>query len=217
MHCVRDVLLKILWLTIVASLVGMGPPSLAQDVFAQNQITAESKQVDYNHISRILTLSPDLLYTGSRFGATVQQRAVAFAKQLADENDDYEVTLAQEEKELTDKRAIMSAAEFLPLAAAFDQKVERIRNEQDEKVRQLAKKTEDNRKYFFDAILPLLAEIMKKSGAEIIVEKSSVFASFDRIDITDEAVSLIDTTLALEPDLSGPLAPIRVDVPKLGN
>ena len=111
----------------------------------------------------------------------------------------------------------MSADLFASMAAAFDQKVERIRKAQEEKNRQLNQKVETNRKYFFDSILQILAEIMKKYGADLIVDKSVVFASFDRIDVTDEAITLIDQMLSLVPDISGPLAPNALDVPNQGN
>ena len=123
----------------------------------------------------------------------------------------------QEEKKLTELRKTMTADLFVPMAAAFDQKVERIRNAQEEKNRQLTQKVETNRKYFFNAILPILAEIMTKYEAGLIIDKSLVFASYDRIDVTVEAIALIDQMLSLVPDISCPLAPNALDVPNQGN
>jgi hypothetical protein len=44
-----------------------------------------------------------------------------------------------------------------------------------------------------------------------------VFASYNRIDVTVEAIALIDQMLSLVPDISGPLAPNALDVPNQGN
>ena len=190
-----------------------------QAALAQERTTPDpaggAKTLAYR--SPILTLSPDELYARSKFGDTVKQRAEAFATKLAKENDNFEAALVQEEKDLTELRKTMSADLFASAAAAFDQKVERIRRDQEEKNRQLSQKAEYNRKYFFDSILQVLAEIMEKYGADLIVDKSAVFASFDRIDITDEAITLIDQMLSLVPDISGPLAPNALDVPNQGN
>ena len=190
-----------------------------QDVLAQELATADftSGAETSAYRSPILTLSPEELYTRAKFGDTVKKRAEAFATLLAKENDSFEVALVQEEKDLTELRKTMSADLFASVAAAFDQKVERIRKDQEDKKRQLNQKVETNRKYFFDSILQVLAEIMKEYGADLIVDKSVVFVSFDRIDVTDEAITLIDQMLSLVPDISSPLAPNALDVPNQGN
>ena len=197
-----------------ALFLGTGQDVLAQDLASADPI-GDAKKSAYR--SPILTISPEGVYAGSKFGDTIKRRADALAIQLAQENDRLEADLTQEEKDLTELRRTMAADLFAPMAAAFDQKVERVRNAQEEKSRQLNQKVETNRKYFFDSILQILAEIMKKYGANLIVDKSVVFASFDRIDVTDEAIIFIDQMLSLVPDISGPLAPNALDVPNQGN
>jgi Skp family chaperone for outer membrane proteins len=197
-----------------ALFLGVGQGAMAQEL-ATADFTSGAKTSAYR--IPILTLSPEELYTRSKFGDTVKKRAEAFATQLAKENDSFEFALVQEEKDLTELRKTMSADLFASVAAAFDQKVERIRKDQEDKKRQLNQKVETNRKYFFDSILQVLAEIMKKYGADLIVDKSVVFVSFDRIDVTDEAITLIDQMLSLVPDISSPLAPNALDVPNQGN
>ena len=197
-----------------ALFLGTGQDVLAQDLARADPI-GDAKKLAYR--SPILTLSPEGVYAGSKFGDTIKRQAEALAIQLAQENDRFEADLTQEEKDLTELRRTMAADLFAPMAAAFDQKVERIRKAQDEKSRQLNQKVETNRKYFFESTLQVLAEIMKKYGADLIVDKSVVFASFDRIDVTDEAITLIDQMLSLVPDISGPLAPNALDVPNQGN
>ena len=199
---------------ICALFLGEGQGAIAEELPTAG-LTSGVKTSAYR--SPILTLSPEELYARSKFGDTVKKRAEAFAAQLAKENDSFEVALVQEEKDLTELRKTMSADLFASVAAAFDQKVERIRKDQEDKKRQLNQKVETNRKYFFDSILQVLAEIMKKYGADLIVDKSVVFVSFDRIDVTDEAITLIDQMLSLVPDISGPLAPNALDVPNQGN
>ena len=194
--------------------LGTGQDVLAQELTSADPIGDAKKSA---YLTPILTLSPERVYAGSKFGDTIKRRADALAIQLAQENDRLEDDLTQEEKDLTELRRTMAADLFAPMAAAFDQKVERVRNAQEEKSRQLNQKVETNRKYFFDSILQILAEIMKKYGADLIVDKSVVFVSFDRIDVTDEAITLIDQMLSLVPDISGPLAPNALDVPNQGN
>ena len=197
-----------------ALFLGAGQGAFAEELRPATP-TVDTKTSAYR--SAILTISPEDLFQDSEFGGALQRRAATFANQLKQENNRFEATLAQEEKNLTILRKTIAADSFASMAAAFDRKVERIRNEQEEKSLKLNQEMEANRKYFFDAVLPVLGEIMKKYGALLIVDKSAVFVSFDRIDITAEAATLIDQTLALVPDISDPLVPIELDVPNQGN
>jgi Skp family chaperone for outer membrane proteins len=95
----------------------------------------------------------------------------------------------------------LSAEEFSALAAAFDDKVERIRSEQDAKSRDLVRAREADRQAFLRAAVPALAELMGELGAVAILEKGQVFLALSAIDVTDEAIQKVDAVLA-----AGPLA-----------
>ena len=85
----------------------------------------------------ILTIDQDRLFQETGLGARATSAVEAQAAQLASENSEIEQDLVRRELELTEQRASLPAQEFRLLADAFDQDVQRIRDEQDEKARAL--------------------------------------------------------------------------------
>ena len=144
---------------------------------------------------QILTLDQDRLYIASRYGQALEAKSLAETQNLAVENRKIEADLSAEEAALTTQRQLVSAAEFAILATDFDARVEKIRAAQEAKASQLANDRDAGRKQFFDAAVPLLADLMQKSGAYAILNRSSVVLSFDSIDVTDRAIAVLDAQL----------------------
>ncbi len=153
---------------------------------------------------QILTLDQDRLYAASLYGQALEAKSLAATQNLAVENRKIEADLSAEEAALTTQRQVVSAADFARLATDFDAKVEKIRAEQEAKASQLTKDRDAGRKQFFDAAVPLLADLMQKGGAYAILNRSSVVLSFDSIDVTDRAIAALDAQLG---DGSTPPAP----------
>ena len=144
---------------------------------------------------QIVTLDQDRLYNASRYGQALEAKSLAATQNLAVENRKIEADLSAEEAALTTQRQLVSADEFARLATDFDARVEKIRAAQEAKASQLTKDRDAGRKQFFDAAVPLLAELMQKSGAYAILNRSSVVLSFDSIDVTDRAIAALDARL----------------------
>ena len=115
--------------------------------------------------------------------------------ELQAENQRLDAALEAEERSLTSRRAALGAEAFRPLAQAFDEKVKGIRAAQDSKARQLARQAEDNRERFLTAIRPVLADLLRESGADLLLDRSVVLIAGDAIDLTDLAVARIDAQL----------------------
>lgn len=153
---------------------------------------------------QIVTLDQDRLYAGSQMGKTLEAKALAVTQGLAAENRQIEADLSAEEASLTIQRASLTAEAFAALAEAFDAKVEKIRAEQEAKAKALTTSRDTGRKQFFDAAIPVLAELMRQMGALAILNRDAVVLSFDSIDITDRAIAELDLKLG---DGSGLLPP----------
>jgi Skp family chaperone for outer membrane proteins len=145
--------------------------------------------------SNVVTLSSERLFTDSAFGQRVLREIEAEGILLGEENERIVVELSQEEKTLTEQRATMSAEEFRPLADAFDEKVQSHREGQRAKLDALARRSEEARQKFFELVQPVLIDLLRETGASIIIERSSVFLSSDRTDITDAAIIRIDAAI----------------------
>ncbi len=150
---------------------------------------------------QLLTLDQDRLYSGSLYGKALEAKSLAETQALATENRKIEADLSAEEAALTEKRKTVTPVAFQALADAFDAKVEKIRAAQEDKATVLKADRDAGRKQFFDAAVPVLAELMRQNGAYAILNHDAVILSFDAIDVTDRAIAELDTKLG---DGSGP-------------
>lgn len=147
----------------------------------------------------ILTLDQDRLFLESDFGRAVLERERAATSALEAENSRIEAELIAEEQDLTERRATLPAEDFATLAAAFDEKVERIRDEQDAKARDLGRAREEDRQAFLRAAVPILGEMLNEKGAVAIIDKQSLILSLSAIDVTDEAIAAVNAVLGQDP------------------
>jgi Skp family chaperone for outer membrane proteins len=145
--------------------------------------------------AQILTLDKERLFSGSRFGQAITRAVEVEVAALTAENRQIDAALEAEERELTEKRPTMTPAEFRVLADAFDEKVTALRSAQDGKSKALTRMRDEGRQRFFEAAVPILAALMQDMGALAILSNEAVILSFDRIDMTDEAIARLDAAL----------------------
>ncbi|MBI1217776.1 MAG: OmpH family outer membrane protein [Rhodobacteraceae bacterium] len=161
--------------------------------------------------SPVLTIDPDRLFTGSKFGQRVEQEYGEHARKLADENRRIEADLTAQEKDLTERRAKLAPEEFRKLADAFDAKVEGIRAAQAAKSSDLDSQREVERKRFLQIALPILGDLVRETGAVAILNTQAIFLAFRGIDVTDRAIQRIDDKIGdgaqLEPAPGGDTTP----------
>lgn len=145
--------------------------------------------------SDILVLDFDRLFGDSAYGRRIAREIEAAGVAIAQENRRIEAELIEEERRLTRQRDGMAPADFRNLAQAFDEKVQRLRSEQDAKARALGARGDAARREFLEAAQPVLGTLMRESGATVVVERRMVFMSADAIEVTDEAIARIDAAI----------------------
>jgi Skp family chaperone for outer membrane proteins len=143
----------------------------------------------------ILTIDQERLFIESEFGKALIAREAARAKELEAENARIESDLVAEEQDLTDRRATLSAEEFTAMATAFDEKVVRIRAEQDAKLRDLTRSRDGERTAFFRAAVPVLRDLLVEREALAIIDQTAIILSLSAIDVTDAAIAKVDAAL----------------------
>jgi hypothetical protein len=148
----------------------------------------------------LLTLDQDRFFLQSDFGKAAIERERTATAALEQENKRIEADLIAEEQALTEERKTLPPKEFAAKAEAFDQKVERIRAEQDAKSRQLTEARRRDRKAFLQAAR---AGSGRASGAEEGHGDPGQEPG-DRVavsvDVTDEAIAAVNLALAKKPD-----------------
>jgi len=170
---------------------GQGP-----GLFGQPQTSVQSP---------ILTIESERLFTDSAFGRRVSAQIEAEGALIGAQNREIEAMLTSEERALTDRRAAMAPEAFRDLANAFDEKVQRLRREQEVKARALGQQSDVARRQFLEQAQPVLEAIMRSTGAAVIIERRSVFLAADVIDVTDQVVTDIDAAIG---DGSGLAPPV---------
>lgn len=143
----------------------------------------------------IVTLDQEQLFLGTKYGRALQAKFEAESAALLGENRKIDAALEAEERDLTGKRATMTAQDFRPLAEAFDSKANELRKAQDIKSTELAKSRDADRQSFFQAVAPILGDYMVERGAVAILDKSAIVVSLGAIDITQEVIARIDDRL----------------------
>ena len=148
----------------------------------------------------LLTLDQDRFFLQSDFGKAAIERERTATAALEQENKRIEADLIAEEQALTEERNTLAPKDFAAKAEAFDQKVERIRDEQDTKSRQLAEVRDRDRRAFLQAALPVLGDLLGQKQATAILDKNLVIVSLSAVDVTDEAIAAVNLALAKKPD-----------------
>lgn len=166
-------------------------PALAQQPPVPGQSEAARPAIS----SPVLTIDSERLFLESAFGKRVAAEIESKGAELATENRQIEADLEAEEKRITEQRDTLSAEEFREIADAFDEKVQRTRQEQAAKGRALNDLLDQEREVFLNAAGPVLERLMRESGAAVILERRSVFVSATAIEITEDAIRRLDETL----------------------
>ncbi|MDJ0822192.1 MAG: OmpH family outer membrane protein [Paracoccaceae bacterium] len=171
---------------LVALLFGAWPLAATAQLFDPSPAPVQSP---------VLVIEFDRFFEESAFGRRAAAERDAEAAVIAAENRRIESELTTEERELTERRAGLEPEEFRALADAFDEKVQRLREEQDTKARAFGARTEEARRRFIAAAQPVLEGLMRDAGAAVILERRTVFVAAEAVDITDLAIERIDTAL----------------------
>ena len=179
-----------LWLCAagLALAVGPGAPSPVQ---AQN-VELNTGQPDLAR-SRVLTVDPERLFSGTRFGQRIAADLRAAQRALAAENRRIEEELSAEERSLTERRPEMEPDAFRAEAEAFDARVQEIRSARDAREREVEQSFITAREAFFNEIRPVLGQLMLDRGGVVVLDRRSVFLAVGLIDLTEEAIRVIDT------------------------
>ncbi len=189
---------------LVAACAAGGGPALGQ--------TSEGAAADAA-LPPILILDQDRLFQQSAWGKAAIANAEAESAALAGENRKIEQALEKEERDLTERRAGMSPADFATVSSAFDAKVEGIRSAQDAKSRAITEKLEADRQQFFQIATPILGALLEETGAVAIIADSAVILSRTSIDATDLAIVRVDLALPAPP-VPVPPAPVPKVAPQ---
>ncbi len=156
---------------------------------------APAQQAGRTEPSAVLTVDPERLFQESAFGRRIIAESEAAAEALQAENRRIEAELTAEEKSLTERRPGLPVDEFHKLADAFNEKVDRIRAEQDGKAREIQEIRDAGQQEFFNRIGQVLLSLVIERRAAVLLDRRAVFLSAESVDVTDAAIARIDAEI----------------------
>lgn len=143
--------------------------------------------------SNVLTVDIERLLLETNSGMDLLNQINKQAADLQLELNEIEQSLSDEENKLVEIRENMNVDEFRKLAKAFDEKAVNSRNTQAEKIRRLNEESLIRRQRLVSSFVPILREIMEKSGASILLDRRNVILDDPlNVDITDLAIDRIN-------------------------
>lgn len=166
----------------------------------------------------VVTVDQDRLFAGSAWGRRMQAEFEQAGAELTAENDRLAAQLAEEESQLTEQRATLEPAEFRKLAEAFDARATEVRRERAQAVQDLNARIDAEQDAFFQAVVPLIGQLMQDRGAVLVVDRRTVLMSAEGIDITADLIARVDAELgdgADQPAVT-PDAPTEPDATAVG-
>lgn len=155
----------------------------------------------------LMTLDQEELYQGSLWGRRVQADLERRGREIAAENDRLASQFASEEQQLTALRQSLPPDEFRKRADEFDKRVVEVRRARDLAARELQTMADEERTAFFNAVLPVLAALMRERGAVAVLDQRAIFVASQSIDVTEALIARIDKEIGAGPVLAAPDQP----------
>jgi Skp family chaperone for outer membrane proteins len=119
----------------------------------------------------------------------------AFRKRYQDEIKKEEQALREEERTLKQQRAVLTPQSFEQKRQEFERKVIAVQRRVQDRTRQLDRALNQSLNQVQKAMLPIIAELTKKEGFNVVVDKSQVLFAKKSLDITKIVVSELDKKL----------------------
>ena len=140
---------------------------------------------------KVAYIDLDYLFNNSTKGKKIIKKLEELKKQNIDEIKSKENNLIKLEKDLNNKKNILSEEEFKKKLNDLKAKVSRFR---EDKIN-INKKFEDEKKneikLFFSEINPYVTKFMEQNQITIIIEKKNIFVGSLKNDITKDILNLI--------------------------
>ncbi|WBU58100.1 OmpH family outer membrane protein [Paracoccus sediminicola] len=147
----------------------------------------------------VLVVNFERAFAESAWGRNAVEGMQQAASAIDAENRRLEDQLTAEEQALTAERDSLSASAFRQKAEAFDNRAQSVRRERAAVLDAFQEQDQAMRNAFFQASLPVAAELMQERNAAIILDRQQAVIAANAVDITDALVARLDETVGEGP------------------
>jgi len=145
---------------------------------------------------KIVVLDRSALLQFSKAGQDVSKQLQALSNQSRVNVEAQQKSLAAEGEKLRQEIAILGPEARKQREDAFNAKVQGMQQSAERRQMQLQQAAADAQQSLAKALEPIVNEIVKARGANMVVDKSAViFANSDAFDITPDAIARLDAQL----------------------
>ena len=139
----------------------------------------------------------DLNYILSEANAAkdAAEQIEVIAKDIEEEIKKEDQLLIDEQNELIESQQIMAPAAFDEKRKEYEKKVQNYNVARQEKLMSIDRVVSDSRNIVLDALKPILENISNDQGITILLEKNSVLLNAENMDITNEALNILNKDL----------------------
>ncbi|MCK0119874.1 OmpH family outer membrane protein [Loktanella sp. F6476L] len=160
----------------------LGSPAMAQD---QTVVLP----------SPIMVVDFERIFVETLYGQRISEMVSEERARVQADNDRIAAELLAEETALTEARATMNPATFRDEARAFNERAQAVRMDREAEQAKLVQLRDTERSQFLERIRPIILALMLERGAVVSMDRRAVIQAIGSANATEDAVSLIDTTL----------------------
>lgn len=160
----------------------LGSPAMAQD---QTVVLP----------SPIMVVDFERIFVETLYGQRISEMVSEERARVQADNDRIAAELLAEETALTEARATMDPAAFRDEARAFNERAQAVRLDREAEQAKLVQLRDTERSQFLERIRPIILALMLERGAVVSMDRRAVIQAIGSANATEDAVSLIDTTL----------------------
>ena len=140
-------------------------------------------------------LDIDFIFNNTNIGKKVILNLNEENKQNLLELNKKQEILKKNEKDLINKKKLITDDQFKKELSQLNQNIELFRNNKDELVKKFEKKKNSEIQSFFKKITPILKKYMNNNSINMIIDKKNVLMATDTLDITEDIYNLINSEL----------------------
>jgi outer membrane protein len=163
-------------------------------IFLLYQFTISPLYADYPDTT-VGVVDLNYILSEARAAKDAAEQIEKIVIQIEEEIKESDQSLIDEQNELVESQQIMAPAAFDEKRKEYEKKVQNYNVTRQEKLMSIDLLLADTRNNVLNALKPILEDLSNEKGITILLEKNSVLLNAENMDITDEALKILNKEL----------------------
>ena len=163
-------------------------------IFLLYQFTISPLYADYPDTT-VGVVDLNYILSEAKAAKDAAEQIEKIAIQIEEEIKASDQNLIDEQNELVESQQIMAPAAFDEKRKEYEKKIQNYNVTRQEKLMSIDLLLADTRNNVLNALKPILEDLSNEKGITILLEKNSVLLNAENMDITDEALKILNKEL----------------------